>query len=157
MGLFIRFSISFAFIISCFVGISWTSPQWAHELGVDFWRWPEISCMIHKEAERSEQLRAERALILERTEAKSAILEEFITEKIDLKTAAEKLHARCDEWFLKKGLPSMPMKGTTTKEKFCRLVLHWAATHLRHHPLPGENVMPRLEAQLEEAITQVNI
>ncbi len=158
MGLFIRFTFCFAVIMSSFVGVSWAYPQWARDLGIDFWRLPELSCAIHQEEERLQHLKAEHAHVVERSKAKVAILEQLIEGKIDLKTAAEKIYVWCDDWFLTKGLPNMPVKGTTQKERFCRVVVHWVEMLLRHRRISSpEQVLSRLEAQLPEAIANISI
>jgi hypothetical protein len=75
------FSPLIAFVM-LFVGIEEAYPEWASEMGIDFWNAPQLDAELHEQDIRDRQLNIQKEFIHRRVNNRESIIEDLLAKRI---------------------------------------------------------------------------
>ncbi len=148
MELCIRCGLSFVIVVGGFVLLASAQPQWASDLGLDVWRFPEALAKARENESRAEDLRARSEKLRNRAERKDEIIQKLAHGDLTLKAALTRMSDVEDGYYLQQTMSWPGFKGDTAKERLCRLLVWWAKTKFRNDPTRAREVHRSLQREM---------
>jgi len=129
------------------------APVLINNLAREVWALPEQVWLMREERERDRKLSAATEAVCRRVETKNHLTEAVLEGRLSLAEAARRFRDcdRCRQVFeIEVGRAVVPI--ASDQERYCRLVIGWIQRAVQERPDKGQEVLRRLEAELEELV-----
>ncbi len=154
MDLLLRSTLTVTLLLGIILGAAFIQPPWLADLGLDFWRIPELEKVMDTQRQIAHELENERKTIIATHEKKVKVLKKIIAQEITLSEGVEKIRQITGTEEMEKVCRYLSIEGADQKERFHRVVMFWLEKETSRNSETPQKVMAPLQAEFQRIIIE---